>query len=123
LSAQKRTAPPDGVRTLDATPLFSPENAMPETPIEERLAAYHAHYVWRINAAIAGDQMDLVRDLAGEYEDETLGLMLALEGSTTSGAYDGAAEILEFGCGTQYWQGGRHTRPRFRFWRRAADRR
>ncbi len=96
---------------------------MPATPIEERLAAYHAHYVGQINAAIAGDQMDLVRDLVGEYEDETLGLMLALEGSTTSGAYDGAAEILEFGGGTQYWPGGRHSRPRFRFWRRAADRR
>jgi hypothetical protein len=102
--------------------LFSPENSMPATPIEERLAAYHAHYVGRINAAIAGDQMDLVRDLVGEYEDETLGLMLA-QGSTTSGAYDGAAEILEFGGGTQYWPGSRHSRPRFRFWRRAADRR
>jgi hypothetical protein len=96
---------------------------MPATPIEERLAAYHAHYVWRINAAIAGDQMDLVQDLVDEYEDESLGLMLA-QGSTTSGAAsDGAAEILEFGGGTQYLPGGRHSRPRFRFWRRAADRR
>ena len=95
---------------------------MPATPIEERLAAYHAHYVGRINAAIAGDQMDLVRDLVDEYEDETLGLILA-QGSTTSRAYDGAAEILEFGGGTQYRPGGGRSRPRFRFWRRAADRR
>ena len=46
---------------------------MPVTPIEERLASLQAHYTDRINAAVAADRMDLVRDLAEGYEDEALG--------------------------------------------------
>ena len=50
---------------------------MPVTPIEERLASLQAHYAERINAAVAAGRMDLVRDLANDYEDEALELILA----------------------------------------------
>jgi hypothetical protein len=78
---------------------------MPTTPIEERLSFLHAHYVGRINAAIAADRMDLVEDLAGAYEDEALALMLA-EGSTQNQGHGEAIEILEFG-GWRRWPGVR----------------
>ena len=89
-------------------------------PIEERLAALHAHYVTRVNAAVAAGRMDLVRDLADEYEDEALDLMLALEDGTSSRREHGSAETLEFGRGTPYRPAAR--RPGtgwFRFWRRS----
>jgi hypothetical protein len=70
---------------------------MPTTPIEERLSFLHAHYVGRINAAVAADRMDLVEDLAGAYEDEALALMLA-EGDPQGGTqHGGTVEILELG--------------------------
>jgi hypothetical protein len=79
-------------------------------PIEERLVALHAHYVRRINAAVAAGRLDLVHDLVDEYEDE------ALEGILED---FGPAEILEAGGGTPWWQGAdRSGRSRFWFWRR-----
>jgi hypothetical protein len=69
---------------------------MPTTPIEERLSLLHAHYAWRINAAVAADRMDLVEDLAGAYEDEALALMLD-EGDAERGTqHGGPVEIMEF---------------------------
>jgi hypothetical protein len=77
---------------------------MPTTPIEERLSYLHAHYAWRINAALAADRMDLVEDLAGAYEDEALALMLA-EGDTQRGTqHGGTVEIMEFD-GWSDWPG------------------
>jgi hypothetical protein len=70
---------------------------MPATPIQEALANLHAHYVERVNMAVAEDRMDLVWDLADEYEDEALDLMLTLEGDTTSDSGYGPAESLQFG--------------------------
>jgi hypothetical protein len=88
------------------------------TPIDERLPRLSAHYAWRINAAVAAGRMDLVRDLANDYQDEALDLMLALGSGTPSQPKYDAAEILEFGGGRQ--QRRRAGRPgtwRFRFWR------
>ena len=53
---------------------------MPATPFEEGLASLRAHYVRRIDAAVAVGRMDLVRELANDYEDEALQLMIAVEG-------------------------------------------
>jgi hypothetical protein len=106
---------------------------MPATPIEERLAALHAHYIRQINASVAAGRMDLVRDLADEYEDESLALLLALEGGPPSrpdlGPDSGSAQILDlglaqvldFGGRTPSWHGvGRPGGWRFRFWRRGS---
>ena len=54
------------------------------TSIDERLQLLDAHYVRRISAAVDADRMDLVRDLANDYHDEALALILAAEGSTSS---------------------------------------
>ena len=54
------------------------------TPIDERLQLLDAHYTRRISAAVDADRMDLVRDLANDYHDEALALMLAAEGNTSS---------------------------------------
>jgi hypothetical protein len=69
---------------------------MSVTPIEVRLASLHAHYVERINAAVAAGRMDLVEDLAGGYEDEALELLLDAEGDTSNQQGYRTAEILEF---------------------------
>ena len=37
----------------------------------------HEHYVRRVNAAVADDRMDLVRELNDEYVEEALRLILA----------------------------------------------
>jgi hypothetical protein len=86
-------------------------------PIEERLAALHAHYVWRVNAAVAAGRMDLVRDLVDEYQDEVLEWMLEHEASDPN---LGPAEILESAGGTPWWSQGADSdgTSRFRFWRR-----
>jgi hypothetical protein len=78
---------------------------MSVTPIEVRLASLHAHYVERINAAVAAGRMDLVRDLAGDYEDEALELMLDAEGDTSNQQGYRTAEILEFGPEWPHWRG------------------
>jgi hypothetical protein len=94
---------------------------MPATPIEERLAALHAHYVRRINESVAAGRLDLVRELADEYEDESLELMLALESGTASQPDYRRAEILELGGTAPYWHGAGRPGPwRFRFWRRSS---
>jgi hypothetical protein len=88
---------------------------MPQASIEERLAALHAHYTSRVNAAVASGRMDLVRDLADNCRDEALDLMLALEAGTAD-QLGHPAEILEFGG----WPSGRGNRlriRRLRFWR------
>jgi hypothetical protein len=77
---------------------------MQVTPIEVRLASLHAHYVERINAAVAAGRMDLVQDLAGGYEDEALELMLDAEGDASIQPGDRTAEILEFGPESPHWQ-------------------
>jgi hypothetical protein len=88
------------------------------TPIDERLQRLSAHYTWRINSAVAAGCMDLVRDLANDYQDEALDLMLALGGGTPSQPEYDAAEILEFGGGwPQRRRAGRPGTWRFRFWR------
>src|SRR5687768_9827186 len=71
------------------------EALMPVTPIEERLASLQAHYAERIDAAVAAGRMDLVRDLADDYEDEALELIL--ESGTSSQPDSRTVEILEFG--------------------------
>lgn len=43
------------------------------------LRELHDAYVWKVNAAVAEDRMDLVREFADEYTDEALRLMAALE--------------------------------------------
>jgi hypothetical protein len=99
----------------------SGEAFMPATPIEERLADLHAHYVRRINASVAAGRLDLVRELADEYEDDSLELMLALEGGTASQPDYGRAEIRELGGPTPFWHAaGRPGTWRFRFWRRSS---
>jgi hypothetical protein len=89
-------------------------------PIDERLQLLDAHYTRRISAAVDADRMDLVRDLANDYHDEALALMLAAEGSTSSQLNWGTAEILELGG----WPRSENADGRagwwFRFWRRSS---
>jgi hypothetical protein len=87
---------------------------MPVMPIEERLASLQAHYAERINAAVAAGRMDLVRDLANDYEDEALELILESGASSQPGS--GTVEILEFDGAWPHWH--RPGRWRFGFWRR-----
>ena len=83
---------------------------MPVTPIQQRLASMQAHYAERINAAVAAGRMDLVRDLADDYEDEALELIL--ESGTSSQPDSGKVEILEFGGAWPRW----HSSKTWRFW-------
>jgi len=46
------------------------------------LRELHEVYVWKVNAAVEEGRMDLVRNLADEYTDEALRLMISLESST-----------------------------------------
>ena len=88
---------------------------MPPTPIDERLRLLHAHYTGLINAAVAADRMDLVRDLANDCEDEALALMLDAEGDTPS--QRNQVEVLEWG-GWPSRRGGRRLGTlASRFWR------
>jgi hypothetical protein len=88
---------------------------MPQASIEERLAALHAHYTSRVNAAVASGRMDLVRDLADSCRDEALELMLALEAGAADRPDHQAAEIMEFG-GWPSWRVNRPRVRRHRFW-------
>jgi len=67
-----------------------------EGPFEKALASLRAHYLERIDAAVAAGRMDLVRELADGYEDEALQLMLSVEDAPTPPGH-GTAEILELG--------------------------
>jgi hypothetical protein len=42
---------------------------------QETLERLHETYVWHVNAAVAEGRMDLVDELAREYEEEALRLM------------------------------------------------
>jgi hypothetical protein len=86
---------------------------MSATPFEEGLAFLRAHYVERIDAAVAAGRMDLVKELADDYEDEALQLMLRVEGGVPAQADHRSVEILEFG---PTWQ-NRSASRRFGFWR------
>ena len=86
-----------------------------EGPFEKALASLRAHYVERINTAVAAGRMDLVRELADDYEDEALKLMLSVEGEIPNHADHGKAEILELGPVWPHREG--MGSGRFRFWR------
>lgn len=86
------------------------------TSAETRLTALHAHYTSLINAAVGAGRMDLVADLASEYQDEALELVLAAEEDTSP---RGEVEILEIGgwphpaarrpgLRRRFWGSGRH---------------
>ena len=87
-------------------------------PIDERLQLLDAHYVRRISAAVDADRMDLVRDLANDYHDEALALILAVEGNTSSQLNQGTTEILELGGWPRSEDTDRKAGWWFRFWRR-----
>ena len=90
-------------------------------PIDERLQLLDAHYTRRISAAVDADRMDLVRDLANDYHDEALALMLAAEGNTSSQMMNwGTAEILELGGWPRSENADRRAGWWFRFWRRSS---
>ena len=88
------------------------------TSIDERLQLLDAHYTRQISAAVDADRMDLVRDLANDYHDEALALMLAAEGSTSSQLNWGTAEILELGGWPRSEDIDRKAGWWFRLWRR-----
>jgi hypothetical protein len=86
---------------------------MAATRIDEPLATLEAHYVRRINAAVAAGRMDLVRDLADDYRDGVRALV------GTPDPHFGPAEILETGDDRPYRHGVEVAgRWLFRFWRR-----
>jgi hypothetical protein len=70
---------------------------MSATPFEDGMASLRAHYLERIDAAVAAGRMDLVRELADSYEDEALQLMLAAEDDGSIQPHHSTAEILELG--------------------------
>lgn len=70
---------------------------MSATPFEDGMASLRAHYLERIDAAVAAGRMDLVRELADSYEDEALQLMLAAEDDGSTQPHHSTAEILELG--------------------------
>jgi hypothetical protein len=89
-------------------------------PIDERLQLLDAHYTRRISAAVDADRMDLVRDLANDYHDEALALILTTEGSTSSQLNWGTAEVLELGGWPRSENADRRAGWWFRFWRRSS---
>jgi hypothetical protein len=93
-----------------------PARPFEEGSFEEGLAFLCAHYAERIDMAVAAGRMDLVRELADDYEDEALQLMLTVEGGAPTQPDHGTAEILEFGPSWPH-RPGSATR-RFGFWRR-----
>jgi hypothetical protein len=88
------------------------------TPIDERLQLLDVHYTRRISAAVDAGRMDLVRDLANDYHDEALDLLLAAEGRTLSVLNRGPAEILELGGWPRSESAGRRPGRWRRFWQR-----
>jgi hypothetical protein len=91
------------------------EAFMSATPFEDGLASLRAHYLERIDAAVAAGRMNLVRELADSYEDEALQLMLAVEDDGTTQLRHSTAEILELG--PQKPHHSRSGTPWFGFWR------
>jgi hypothetical protein len=89
------------------------------TPIDERPQVLDAHYTWQISAAVEAGRMDLVRDLANDYHEEALAVMLAAEG-TSSQVNWGTAEILELGGWPRSENADRRAGWWFRFWRRSS---
>jgi hypothetical protein len=65
--------------------------------IDERLDALNAHYTWRINAALGEGRIGLARDLANDWHDEALEMIIASAGES-SGPYPRMAEVLELGA-------------------------
>ena len=88
------------------------------TSIDEQLQLLDAHYTCEINAAVEAGRMDLVRDLANDYHDEALALMLDAEGDTSSRLTLGTAEILELGGWPRSEDIDRKAGWWFRLWRR-----
>ena len=78
-------------------------------PIVERPGGFDLTTV--IDMAVAAGRMDLVRELADDYEDEALQLMLSVEAGAATQPSDGTAEIIELGRGSS------HRSERWRFWR------
>ena len=64
--------------------------------IEERLGDLQAHYTWRINAALAADRIDLARDLANDWHDEALQIVIARAGGSSTPSLP-MTEVLELG--------------------------
>jgi len=87
------------------------------THIDERLKILDVHYTRRISAAVDAGRMDLVRDLANDYHDEALALMVAADG-TSSQLNWGTAEILELGGWPSSENADRRAGWWFRFWQR-----
>jgi hypothetical protein len=85
-----------------------------EGPFEKALALMRAHYLERIDVAVAAGRMDLVRELADGYEDEALQLMLSVEGAPSQPGH-GPVEILELGPGWPHREASGSRR--FGFWR------
>ncbi len=75
--------------------------------IEERLGVLHAHYTWRINAALAADRVDLARDLANDWHDEALQMIITVAG-TSSVPSPPMAEVLELGAWPKWQVMGRN---------------
>jgi hypothetical protein len=93
---------------------------MPPTSIDERLRLLDEHYTWQINAAVAEDRMDLVRELTNKCQDEALALILAAEGATSGQPNQRTVETLELG-GWPRWRGGRKVGAlASRFWRHSS---
>jgi hypothetical protein len=90
-------------------------SSIEEGPFEKALTSMRAHYLERIEAAVAAGRMDLVRELADGYEDEALQLMLSVEGAPSQPGH-GTVEILELGPVWPRREGVGS--GRFRFWRR-----
>lgn len=82
-------------------------------PLEEGLASLQAHYMERIDTAVAAGRMDLVGELADGYEDEAVQLMLTVEGGALTQPSHRTAEILQFGRVPPH----RSRSERWRFWR------
>ena len=62
--------------------------------IEERLGALSAHYTWRINAALAADRIDLARDLANDWHDEALQMIITVAYSVSRASPAVASQFL-----------------------------
>ena len=92
---------------------------MPPTSIEHQLQTLHAHYISRVNAAVAAGRLDLARELAADCEDEALDLMLTADEQSVHPA---DIEILELGGGLPQWPQGRQRPRRHWFWRHGTDR-
>ncbi len=88
--------------------------------IEERLGALSAHYTWRINAAIAADRIDLARDLANDWHDEALQMIITVAGRS-SAPNPPMAEVLELGAWPKWRLMGRNRGWLSGLWRHSPD--